>query len=67
MLHRVRERDDGTRTNPVIGVVMGSASDWSTMQRAVEVLTEFGVPHEAKVVSAHRIKRPASKSWTIFC
>ena len=33
---------------------MGSRSDWDTMQKAVEVLTEFGVPHEAQVVSAHR-------------
>jgi 5-(carboxyamino)imidazole ribonucleotide mutase len=39
---------------PVVGVVMGSASDWPTMQAAVGVLQQFGVPHEAKVVSAHR-------------
>lgn len=38
-----------------IGVVMGSSSDWSTMRRAVEVLEVFGVPHEARVVSAHRM------------
>ena len=38
-----------------IGVVMGSASDWPTMRHAVEVLEEFGVAHEAKVVSAHRM------------
>jgi 5-(carboxyamino)imidazole ribonucleotide mutase len=42
-------------SDPVVGVVMGSASDWPTMQRAVDVLTEFGVAHEAKVVSAHRM------------
>ncbi len=40
---------------PVVGVVMGSDSDWPVMQAAVEVLTEFGVPAEADVVSAHRM------------
>jgi 5-(carboxyamino)imidazole ribonucleotide mutase len=39
---------------PLVGVVMGSTSDWPTMQAAVAVLTHFGVAHEAKVVSAHR-------------
>jgi 5-(carboxyamino)imidazole ribonucleotide mutase len=39
----------------VIGVVMGSSSDWPTMSKAVEVLEHFGVAHEAKVVSAHRM------------
>ncbi|MDQ6646746.1 MAG: 5-(carboxyamino)imidazole ribonucleotide mutase [Pseudomonadota bacterium] len=39
---------------PRVGVVMGSRSDWETMQHAVEVLTELGVAHEVKVVSAHR-------------
>ncbi len=38
----------------VIGIIMGSNSDWPTMQAAAKVLTEFGVPFEAKVVSAHR-------------
>jgi 5-(carboxyamino)imidazole ribonucleotide mutase len=40
---------------PVVAVVMGSASDWSTMQPAVEVLTRFGVAYEARVLSAHRM------------
>ena len=40
---------------PLVAVVMGSASDWPTMQKAVEVLERFGVPHEATVVSAHRM------------
>ena len=40
---------------PVIGVLMGSSSDWDTMQHAVQILTHFGVPHEARVVSAHRM------------
>jgi 5-(carboxyamino)imidazole ribonucleotide mutase len=39
---------------PLVGVVMGSQSDWDVMQHAVKVLKEFGVPHEASVVSAHR-------------
>ena len=38
-----------------IGVVMGSSSDWDTVQHAVQILQEFGVPHEARVVSAHRM------------
>jgi 5-(carboxyamino)imidazole ribonucleotide mutase len=42
------------REQPLVGVVMGSDSDWPVMQAAVEVLKEFGVPHEARVVSAHR-------------
>ena len=41
--------------NPVVGVVMGSSSDWDTMQHAVQVLQQFGVAHEARVVSAHRM------------
>ena len=39
---------------PLVGVVMGSDSDWKVMSQTVEVLKEFGVPHEARVVSAHR-------------
>lgn len=38
-----------------IGVVMGSSSDWDTLQHAVQILQEFGVGHEARVVSAHRM------------
>jgi 5-(carboxyamino)imidazole ribonucleotide mutase len=40
---------------PLVGVVMGSSSDWPTMSKAVDVLVEFGVPHETRVVSAHRM------------
>ena len=43
-----------SRAVPLVGVVMGSNSDWDIMQQACEVLKEFGVPFEAKVVSAHR-------------
>ena len=42
---------------PVVGVVMGSDSDWPVMEAAVTALTEFGVPWEADVVSAHRMPR----------
>jgi len=42
------------RTQPMIGVLMGSDSDWETMQHACDVLKEFGLAYEAKVVSAHR-------------
>jgi 5-(carboxyamino)imidazole ribonucleotide mutase len=38
----------------LVGVIMGSTSDWETMKVAAETLAEFGVPYEAKVVSAHR-------------
>ncbi|WP_151636616.1 5-(carboxyamino)imidazole ribonucleotide mutase [Noviherbaspirillum aerium] len=40
---------------PVVGVIMGSSSDWDVMQHAVAMLKEFGIPHEAKVISAHRM------------
>ena len=40
---------------PVVGVLMGSSSDWDTLQHATQILAEFGVPHEARVVSAHRM------------
>jgi 5-(carboxyamino)imidazole ribonucleotide mutase len=40
--------------SPVVGIVMGSASDWPTLRHAAEALEELDVPHEARVVSAHR-------------
>ena len=39
---------------PTIGVIMGSQSDWETMKAAADVLTQFGIAHECRVVSAHR-------------
>jgi 5-(carboxyamino)imidazole ribonucleotide mutase len=39
---------------PLVGIIMGSDSDWPTLKAAAEVCEEFGVPHEARVVSAHR-------------
>jgi len=41
--------------NIQVGVVMGSSSDWDTMQHAVHILQQFGIVHEARVVSAHRM------------
>ena len=43
-----------SETPPIVGVIMGSKSDWDTMQHAADVLGQFGVPFEARVVSAHR-------------
>ena len=43
-----------SETRPKVGVVMGSKSDWETMKHAADVLTELGIPHEARVISAHR-------------
>jgi 5-(carboxyamino)imidazole ribonucleotide mutase len=41
-------------STPLVGVIMGSKSDWETMRAAAEVLEEFGVAHECEIVSAHR-------------
>ncbi len=41
-------------TSPLVGIIMGSLSDWPTMRKAADVLEKLGVPFEAKVVSAHR-------------
>jgi 5-(carboxyamino)imidazole ribonucleotide mutase len=43
-----------TSDRPLVGILMGSKSDWETMQAATKILDEFGVPNEAKVASAHR-------------
>src|ERR1017187_4876686 len=42
---------------PVVGIIMGSNSDWPTMKSAAEACAEFGVPHEVQVISAHRTPR----------
>lgn len=39
---------------PLVGIIMGSVSDWETMSHAVEILEKLGIPHETEVVSAHR-------------
>jgi 5-(carboxyamino)imidazole ribonucleotide mutase len=41
-------------THPLVGVIMGSQSDWETMRQTTDILTRFEVPHETRVVSAHR-------------
>jgi 5-(carboxyamino)imidazole ribonucleotide mutase len=41
-------------TEPLVGIIMGSSSDWETMRHAADTLEQLGVPHETKVVSAHR-------------
>ena len=46
--------DTTTENAPVVGIIMGSRSDWPTMTHAAEALDQLGVPYEAKVVSAHR-------------
>ncbi|MCG0278730.1 MAG: 5-(carboxyamino)imidazole ribonucleotide mutase [Thermanaeromonas sp.] len=46
-------------SNPLVGIVMGSASDLSVMQAATEVLKEFGIPHEVRILSAHRTPEAA--------
>jgi 5-(carboxyamino)imidazole ribonucleotide mutase len=39
---------------PIVSIIMGSKSDWETMKHSADLLTDFGVPHETKIVSAHR-------------
>src|SRR5450631_622211 len=41
-------------TRPLVGVIMGSTSDWETLENATKTLAELGIPHETRVVSAHR-------------
>lgn len=48
-------------SNPLVGVIMGSKSDWDTMRHASELLTRFQVPHESKVISAHRTPQAATE------
>jgi 5-(carboxyamino)imidazole ribonucleotide mutase len=56
----IREMSEAVQTThthsaPLVGVLMGSSSDWDVMKHAVAMLQDFGVPYEAKVVSAHRM------------
>ncbi|MBC7802715.1 MAG: 5-(carboxyamino)imidazole ribonucleotide mutase [Candidatus Parcubacteria bacterium] len=48
---------------PLVGIIMGSTSDWETMKSAAKVLEEFGVPYEAKAMSAHRTPKAVCE-WT---
>ncbi len=43
-----------TAASPLVGVIMGSQSDWATMTHAAEILSRLGIPHETRIVSAHR-------------
>jgi 5-(carboxyamino)imidazole ribonucleotide mutase len=48
-------------SNPLVGVIMGSKSDWDTMRHASEMLTRFQVPHESRIISAHRTPQAATE------
>jgi 5-(carboxyamino)imidazole ribonucleotide mutase len=50
-----------TTTQPLIAVIMGSKSDWETMKNASDTLGRFGVPHESRVLSAHRTPQAATE------
>jgi 5-(carboxyamino)imidazole ribonucleotide mutase len=51
----------GGRAKPLAAIIMGSDSDWPTLQPASEILKHFGVPHEVRVVSAHRTPRDMAR------
>lgn len=53
-MNPVNMNPERNSANPLVAVIMGSTSDWETMRGASEMLDEFGVPHECRVVSAHR-------------
>ncbi|MGB3291085.1 MAG: AIR carboxylase family protein, partial [Burkholderiaceae bacterium] len=48
-----KQGNDGAA--PVVGIIMGSSSDWDVMKHAAAILEEFNIPHEMRVVSAHRM------------
>ena len=52
---------ENTGGKPLVAVIMGSKSDWDTMRHADQTLTDFGVPHECRVISAHRTPQLASE------
>ena len=54
MARKIAKKKSSPRKTPLVGLIMGSQSDWSTMRHAAETLTALGVPHEARIVSAHR-------------
>ena len=51
----------GNLGKPVVGILMGSDSDWPVMKAAADVCAEFGIPHEARVISAHRTPQELSR------
>jgi len=50
----IQQKRGGPDSAPLVGIIMGSASDWETMRNAADVLDELGISYEAEVVSAHR-------------
>ena len=54
MSAKPKKKPAATRNKPLVGIIMGSTSDWETMQHAAATLTSLGVAHETRVVSAHR-------------
>lgn len=56
-LQEIGKKDAVVHAPPQVGVVMGSRSDWETMKEAHLILEQFGIPHECRVVSAHRTPR----------
>ena len=52
-------RTSQTAKEPLVAVIMGSKSDWDVMRHATETLTQFGIPNEARVISAHRTPKAA--------
>src|SRR5258708_3603559 len=57
---RTEAMKDKRNNKPLVGILMGSDSDWPTMKAAADVCVEFGVPHEAQVISAHRTPKDLS-------
>ena len=53
-MHAAADPPESAAPTPLVGVVMGSASDYDTLAPACDVLAELGIPYEARVVSAHR-------------
>ena len=50
----MRSQTMGIQEEPMVAVIMGSKSDWETMRHADEILSRFDVPHECRIISAHR-------------
>jgi 5-(carboxyamino)imidazole ribonucleotide mutase len=50
----VKKPQKSADSSPLVGVIMGSKSDWETLRHADEMLARFNVPHECRIVSAHR-------------
>ena len=59
-------------TSPLVGIIMGSQSDWPTMKHAADMLDRLGVSYESRITSAHRTPRaksahtPQPQAWVLF-